>query len=100
VRFPVGSLPARGFRCPRCGEAILLAAEAEALEAMARRLGLYGVEDRRRRKLLRTGGSLAVTLDPELLRAALGAPGAGATVEVGRQGDSIVIRRTGSESEP
>lgn len=76
---------------------MLLAADAEALEVLARRLGLYGIEDRRRRKLLRTGGSLAVTLDPELLREALGGPAAGTTVEVGRQGDRIVIRRAGGD---
>lgn len=98
VRFPEGTLPAKGFRCPTCGEERLTATESERISTLGRKLGLYGVEQRRTRKLLKTGGSLAVTLDPEMLRDVLGEVRAGTSVEVGRQGDAIVIRRRKSNA--
>lgn len=93
VDFPLGSLPARGWRCPVCGEETLLLADAGEVQRLAQRLGLFGVQGRKRRKLLKTGGSLAVTLDPELLREVLGKARAGTYVQVGREGGRIVITR-------
>lgn len=91
VHFPRGALPARGFRCPVCGDEQLTGAEAKEVQETAHRLGLYGVEDSRPRKLLRTGNSVAVSLDPELVRNVLRGMKPGGTVRVGRQGDRIVI---------
>lgn len=92
VRFPVGALPARGFRCPVCGEEELALREAQALGELAHRLGLFGVEDRQRRRLLKNGNSFMVTLDPALVREVLRGAKPGEEIEVGRQGDRIVIR--------
>lgn len=91
VRFPLGWLPARGYRCPVCGEEELALSEAHVLDELAHRLGLFGVEQRQRRKLQRTGNSVTVSLDPRLLEEALRGAGPGDMVEVGRQGDRIVI---------
>lgn len=95
VRFPLGTLPCRGYRCPTCGREDVLGSDAGDLQELARRLGLFGPERRSRRKLMRTGGSIAVTLDPELLRSVLGHARAGAVVEVGLEGERIVIRKPG-----
>lgn len=92
IRFPMGSLPANGFRCPQCGEEAVLSPELRQLEHLAARLGLYGLQDARRRKLQRTGNSITVSLDPRLVREVLRGAGPGDEVEVGRQGDAIVIR--------
>lgn len=91
VHFPEGSLPARGLRCPVCGDERLLASDAKAAQDLAHRLGLYGVEQAERRKLLRTGNSTAVTLPPRLVREVLGGAGPGEAVRVGRQGGRIVV---------
>lgn len=93
IRFPLGSLPVRGFRCPVCGSESLLASEAQEAQDLARELGLFSVTNRRRRKLLRTGNSIAVSLDPELLREVLPGRKPGDAVFVGRMGDRIVIER-------
>lgn len=90
VHFPEGDLPAKGFRCPVCAAERLL--DLPALQAVARRMGLYGLENASKRKLQRTGTSITVTLDPALLREVLPDADVGTTVLVGRQGDSIVIR--------
>lgn len=91
VHFPAGSLAARGFRCPACGDERLLASDAEAAQELAHRLGLYGVEDVQERKLLQTGNSIAVTLPPRLVEEVLGGAGPGDAVRVGRLGDRIVV---------
>jgi antitoxin component of MazEF toxin-antitoxin module len=43
------------------------------------------------RKLLKTGNSIAVSLDPDLLQEILPGAEPGTAVKVGRQGDRIVI---------
>lgn len=89
--FPRGTLPVRGFRCAVCGEEKLTGDDVARLQATARALGLYGLENARVRKLVRTGGSLAVTLDPGLLREVLGQAKPGSPVRVGLQGRQIVV---------
>lgn len=89
--YPRGSLPARGFRCASCGHESLRAEDVEALQQLARTLGMYGIDRMQTRRLLRTGGSLAVTLDPELLKEVIGDAKAGTQVKVGREGNRIVI---------
>lgn len=91
LQFPYGDLPVEGLRCPTCGEELLVGGEVDAMTAKARALGLLGLEHSSSRKLRRTGTSISVTLDPELL--ALIAPGAkaGDRVTVGRLGNRIVI---------
>lgn len=89
--FPRGKLPGHGFKCPLCGEEVLLAEEVGRLQVEGHRLGLYGLENAQRRKLLRTGNSVTVSLDPELLREVLGNRKPGDWVRVGREGGRIVI---------
>lgn len=93
VRYPSGELPGRGFRCPVCARETLLLEESARLNDLARKLGLYGLEAHSTRKLLRTGNSIAVSLDPELAREVLGTTKPGAKVRVGRVGDRIVVMR-------
>lgn len=90
VHFPEGDLPARGFRCPICASERLL--NLPALQQLARKIGLYGVEHASTRTLQRTGSSITVTLDPELLREIVPNAKPGTKVTVGLQGDGIVIR--------
>ncbi|HEX9816255.1 MAG TPA: hypothetical protein VGB18_04685 [Candidatus Thermoplasmatota archaeon] len=91
VHFPLGQLPARGFRCPTCGEEQLLGSEAQRLERMAHDVGLFGVEDIRERKLLKTGNSLVVTIDPTLAKTVFGTTRPGVRIRIGRLGKRIVI---------
>lgn len=66
--------------------------EADRLRKEAHRIGLFGMEQKRRRKLQRTGNSVTVSLDPEMLRDVLKGAGPGTVVEVGRVGDHIEVR--------
>ncbi len=90
VHFPDGDLPAKGFRCTVCSSERVL--NLPALQQLARKLGLYGVEHASKRTLQRTGSSITVTLDPDLLREVVPGAKPGTKVTVGRQGDAIVIR--------
>lgn len=90
VHFPEGSLPAKGFRCPVCASERVL--NLPALQQLARKLGFYGIEHASKRTLQRTGTSITVTLDPDLLREVVPDAKPGTKVTVGRQGDAIVIR--------
>lgn len=91
VHFPRGKVPARGFQCPVCGDERLLADDVSDVRNLAAELGLYGIENASTRKLLRTGTSVAVTLDPGLVRDVLHGAKPGDPVKVGRQGGRIVI---------
>jgi hypothetical protein len=91
MNYPAGSLPARGFRCEVCGNETLLLQDAQAVNDLAKRLGMFGLEDARSRKLQRTGTSLCVTLDPELLRKTFPRAKRGSVVRVGSQGSRIII---------
>lgn len=93
VRFPRGSLPVKGFRCPVCGEEELLLDEAARARETASRLGLLLPEREVHRSLLRIGNSVGVTLDPSTLREVLGGDQPGVDVVVSVEGDAIVIRR-------
>jgi hypothetical protein len=93
LHFPAGKLPAKGMRCDACGEESLWGAQLAEAQGTAERLGLYGPQRVGSRRLHRSGTSIVVSLDPVLLQEALGGATAGDEVEVGRQGDAIVIRR-------
>jgi len=92
LQFPLGRLPVKGFRCPICHSERLLDEQLQQAQDLARKLGLYGLEGEQVRRLLQTGSSLAVTLDPDWIRDVLGGAKAGQPVRVGRQGDRIVVR--------
>jgi len=92
LEYPGGTLPAEGYRCPRCGHELFDAEQVEQAQKRARELGLHGIERSSRRKLRQVGSSLSVTLDPELLRELFPHAKAGDEVEVGREGSRIVIR--------
>lgn len=91
LRYPRGQLPARGYRCPTCGEESLLGADAQRADDLAHRLGLFGTERFGTRKLLRAGNSVAVTLDPHLVAEVLHGTKPGTRVRVGREGGRIVV---------
>lgn len=91
LRYPVGIVPVKGFRCPVCGEEEMPLAEVGRAQRLAAELGLYGIEHARERRLQRTGNSVTVSLDPFLLKEVLGGAGPGTVVQVGKQGDRIVI---------
>lgn len=92
-RFPRGELPTRGFRCAVCGEEELTLAEAKRVHEMAKRLGLLGSSRSQRRRLVRIGNSLGVTIAPATLKDAFGTTGPGAALDVSAEGDAIVIRK-------
>lgn len=95
THFPLGTMPVRGFRCPVCGAEVLRLADSVKAEALARKLGLFGLEDVQVRTLQRTGTSTCVTLDPELLRRVMPRAKRGSKVRIGRQGSRIVIEAVG-----
>lgn len=92
TRYPEGILVQPGFRCPKCGEEAFTADQVKTSQAEARRLGLFGIENSSTRKLQRTGTSVTVSLDPELLRDVLGRAKPGTKVRVGRHGSHIAIQ--------
>lgn len=92
TRFPEGILVSPGFRCPRCGEEAFTADQVERTQAEARRMGLFGIESATTRKLQRTGSSVTVTLDADLLRDVLRRAKPGTKVRVGRHGDHVAIQ--------
>lgn len=98
LTFPSGWLPVRGFRCATCGEDAVMGEEGAAARLLAEKLGLFGTTDRRNRKVLKTGGSLAVSIDPELARRVFGKLKPGDTVSVGLRGGCIVIEPTSASS--
>jgi hypothetical protein len=69
----------------------MIAERVAEAQALAHKLGLFGIENAQTRKLLRTGTSVAVTLDPDLLRDVLGSAKPGQMVKVGKEGNKIVI---------
>ncbi|MEA3198940.1 MAG: hypothetical protein QOE90_368 [Thermoplasmata archaeon] len=91
--YPRGKMPAEGMRCPVCGEEAFWAEQVHHARRLAERLGLYGPTRSSKRKLHRSGTSVVVSLDPTLLREALGGAQPGDEVEVSQQGDAVVIRR-------
>ena len=91
MHFPQGTLPAKGFRCPRCGEEVITGERAQELHDLAMRLGMHGLESEQTRKLLRTGNSIAVSLDPKWVKEVLHAK-PGDTVRIARQGLRLIIR--------
>lgn len=91
MRYPEGILVSPGFKCPRCGEEAFAADQVERGQSEARRLGLFGIENATTRTLQRTGTSVTVSLDPELLRDVLRRAKPGSKVKVGRHGDHIAI---------
>ncbi len=96
VHYPRGDLPIKGFRCPGGHERIPLS-EAKRAEATATRLGLFGRQNERRRKLVNVGTSKAVTLPPEEIRDVFHG---GSSVIIARVGDHIEIHPADDLPEP
>ena len=91
VHYPRGDLPIKGYRCSAGHERIPLD-EAKRAELTANRLGLFGRQNERRRKLVTVGTSKAVTLPPEDIREVLHSS---TSVIVARVGDHIEIHASG-----
>lgn len=100
LRFPEGTLPVRGYRCPRCGEERLLGTTLKDAQSLAERLGLFGLQDVQRRKILQIGNSMGVSIDPELLRDIIPGAGVGTEVLIGKKGDAIALRPIDDGQEP
>lgn len=92
VTYPAGKLLVEGFRCPLCGEEYFTGDQVAESQRRAEELGLFGPRRVSRRKLRQVGSSLSVTLDRGILRELLPDAKAGDEVEVGLEGDKIVIR--------
>ena len=92
IRYPGGPLPLEGYRCPQCGEELFTGDQVLVGERRAAALGLYGPRRVSRRKLRQVGSSLSVTLDRGLLRELMPDAKPGDEVEIGLEGDKIVIR--------
>lgn len=92
VNYPGGTLPVEGFRCPVCGEELFTGDQVAESQRRAEELGLFGPRRVSRRKLRQVGSSLSVTLDRDILRELLPDAKAGDEVEIGLEGDKIVIR--------
>ncbi len=60
IRYPKGTLPVRGFICPKCGYEVISFEDAKAASETAERLGLLEPEGTITRKITRSGGQLAV----------------------------------------
>lgn len=94
TKLPRGELPTRGFRCPVCGDEVMLASEVGRLHDLGERLGLGHPKRVSHRRLLRVGNSMGLTLEPAVLRLALGDVTVGQDLTVEVHGDSIIIRRS------
>ena len=94
IHFAGGKIPVRGYKCPVCGEEMILGSDSIQAKRDAMRLGLSGVRAHTRRKIVRNGTSASVNLSPEMLTT-LGVR-VGDEVEVGILGDRVVITRVGS----
>ena len=92
VTYPGGPLLVEGYRCPLCGEELFTGEQVELSQRRAEKLGLFGPRRVSRRKLRQVGSSLSVTLDRGILRELMPDAKAGDEVEVGLEGDKIVIR--------
>ncbi|MHB8584913.1 MAG: hypothetical protein ACYDDF_03640 [Thermoplasmatota archaeon] len=93
LHYADGSLPVRGYRCPVCSAEMILGPDARTARLTAERLGLLGGSPKETRKLLRSGNSLAVSLDRGMIKEILGEAKPGLTVSVHKQGDRIVIEK-------
>lgn len=60
IRYPKGTLPVRGFVCPKCGYEVISFEDAKAASETAERLGLLEPEGAITRKITRSGDQLAV----------------------------------------
>lgn len=99
LNYPRGSLPVRGFRCPHCGDDAILGADGAKNRELANSLGLFGPSTgKSRRKLMKTGTSIGVTLDRGLLREFLGTDQPGRIVVVSGEGRRIVIELAADEA--
>lgn len=93
MHFPLGELPVKGAKCPRCGEEVLTPEQVDMAQQTARRLGLFGPELRTHRAAIKLGSSTAMTFDQEMARRAGIAPGT--ELDVDLAGGRIVVSPRG-----
>lgn len=93
ITFPRGKLPVHGFRCPQCGEELIQGGTLAQAQALARSLGMAGVELSTVRKAMPIGSSIGATIPrPYLERLGIEA-GTPLTFEL--HGDHIEMRARG-----
>jgi len=68
IRYPKGTLPVRGFTCPKCGYEVISFEDAKNASETAERLGLIEPEGAITREITRSGDQLAVYIPKDIER--------------------------------
>lgn len=68
IRYPKGTLPVRGFICPKCGYEVISFEDAKDASETAEKLGLLEPEGVLTRKITRSGNQLAVYIPKDIER--------------------------------
>jgi hypothetical protein len=68
MHFPKGSLPVRGFRCPKCKSELIPIEEGKRVQQLAEKLGLFGAPNALNRKIAQSGNNLVVYVPKEYER--------------------------------
>ncbi len=89
LHFPKGSLPVKGFRCPKCGGEMVLPENAKVAQDLASKLNMFESELPLTRKLTQAGNNLAVHIPKEIERL-LGLT-KGTKVQITVHGDDIIV---------
>jgi len=90
VHFPKGGLPARGYRCPKCRDELVPLDEAQRVEAIAEKVGLFGAVNPLTKNITQCGNSLAIYI-PKDFEKQLNLK-KGEKVQVWLQDDEIVVK--------
>ena len=68
IRYPKGTLPVRGFICPKCGYEVISFEDAKNASETAERLGLIELEGAITREITKSGDQLAVYIPKDIER--------------------------------
>ena len=68
IRYPKGTLPVRGFICPKCGYEVISFEDAKNASETAERLGLIEPEGAITREITKSGDQLAVYIPKDIER--------------------------------
>lgn len=90
IHFPKGALPARGYRCPKCRNELIPLDEAQRVETIAEKVGLFGAVNPLTKNITQCGNSLAIYI-PKDFEKQLNLK-KGEKVQVWLQDDEIVVK--------
>lgn len=68
IRYPKGTLPVRGFICPKCGYEVISFEDAKDASETAEKLGLLEPEGVLTRKITKSGNQLAIYILKDIER--------------------------------